>query len=79
MGTKALQAPNIHVRISTLVWKLNKAIENAKEQDILFTEVDAVSKLAANSFKLFLEYGVFFFFFFNIFNIFFSILMGRIQ
>ena len=55
-GTKALRAANI--RISSLVWKLHKAIDNAKEQDTLFTEVDAVSKLATDSFKLFLEYGV---------------------
>ena len=54
--TKALKAANL--RISTLVWKLHREIENAKEQDISFTEVDGVSKLAADSFKFFLERGV---------------------
>jgi len=54
--TKALKTANI--RISTLVWKLHRAIENAKEQDIPFTEVDGVSKLAIDSFKFFLEHGV---------------------
>ena len=55
-GIKELRAANL--RISTLVWKLSRALDNAKEQDTLFTEVDAVSKLATDSFKLFLGYGV---------------------
>jgi hypothetical protein len=38
-GTKALQTANNN-RISTLVWKLHRAIENAIERDIPFTEVD---------------------------------------
>jgi hypothetical protein len=56
-GTKALQTANNN-RISTLVWKLHRAIEIAKEQDIPFTVVDGISKLAADSFKFFLEHGV---------------------
>ena len=55
-GTKALRAVNI--KISTLVWKLHSAIESAKEQDILFNEVDDVRKFATDSFKLLLEHGV---------------------
>ena len=55
-GTKALTAANI--RISSLVWKLHKEMERAKEQYISFNEVEAVSKLATDSFRLFLEYGV---------------------
>jgi hypothetical protein len=56
MSTKALRTANN--RISTLVWKLHKAIESAKEQDISFNEVEAISKLAIDSYKLFLEYEV---------------------
>jgi len=54
--SKALRADNI--RISLLVWKLHEAIERAKEQDILFNEVDDVRKLATDSFKIFLDHGV---------------------
>jgi hypothetical protein len=73
-GTKALTTVNI--RISLLVWKLHIEIETAKERAILFTEVDAVSKLAAASFKLFLEYGVGYnnLLFFNFNSIFFQYL-----
>jgi hypothetical protein len=75
-GTKALTAANI--RISSLVWKLHKEMERAKEQYISFNEVEAVSKLATDSFRLFLEYGVrynnlLFFYFNSIFSIFFLI------
>jgi hypothetical protein len=56
-GTKPLQTANNN-RISILVWKLHSAIENAKEQDIPFTVVDGISKLAADSFKFFLEHRV---------------------
>lgn len=81
-GTNAFKAANI--RISTLVWKLHRAIENAKEQDIPCTEVDAVSKFAMDSFKFFLEFGVrynnlLFLNFNSIFFNIFSIIMGKIQ
>ena len=55
-GTKALKADNM--RISSLVCKLHRAVQNAKEQDTLFTEEDDVRKFAADSFKLLLEHGV---------------------
>ena len=55
-GTKALRTANL--RISTLVWRLHKEIESAKEQNISFDKVDAVSKYATDSFKIFLEHGV---------------------
>jgi thiosulfate reductase cytochrome b subunit len=56
-GIKALQTADKN-RISTLVWKLIIAIEDAIKRDIPFTEVDSISKLAAESFKFFLEHGV---------------------
>ena len=56
-GIKALQTADKN-RISTLVWKLIIAIEDAIERDIPFTEVDGISKFAADSFKFFLEHGV---------------------
>ena len=55
-GSKALRKAN--KKIPKLVSKLNSAIESVKEQDILFTEVDAVRKLATNCFQFFLEHGV---------------------
>ena len=55
-GSKALRKSN--KKISTLISKLNSAIENAKEQDIPFTEVDDVRKPVANCFHFFLEHGV---------------------
>ena len=57
MSVKATKVP-VNIRISTLVWKLHKAIESAKEQDISFTEVEAIRKYAIDSYKLFLEHGV---------------------
>ena len=55
-GSKALRKAN--KKIPKLVSKLNRAIESVKEQDILFTEVDGVRKLATNCFQFFLEHGV---------------------
>ena len=55
-GSKALRKAN--KKISKSVSKLNSAIESVKEQDILFTEVDGVRKLATNCFQFFLEHGV---------------------
>ena len=55
-GSKALRKAN--KKISTLVSKLNSAIESVKEKDILFTEGDGVRKLATNCFQFFLENGV---------------------
>ena len=57
MSDKSTKVP-VNIRISTLVWKLHNAIESAKEQDISFTEVEAIRKYAIDSYKFFLEHGV---------------------
>ena len=57
MSVKGTKVP-VNIKISTLVWKLHRAIESAKEQNVSFNEVEAISKLAITSFKLFLEHGV---------------------